>query len=556
MSTPNDRDGADFNPDFKECAHPACERNSLRQSTHCIWHKEDDTKSIKSTETEHISVNNPYLSNLYLREINFSGSNMPQSEFVHTHIDKCDLHSANLKKSDMTQIGISDGNFTETILSRVDMSDATINDTNMSSANLLKSDMSGTTITDSEFVETYLFFVDLSNSNLARVQLTNSDLTGADLTNASVTECDLSGATMCGADLLNCNIDYGILTTRQKIEAGVPKEVLKTINIQQFEFQNEELPRAYLPDVDLSGKELSKINLNLADLSGADLSEVDLSGASLFGADFSSADLRLSDLSDVKFHRADLSGADLRGADLTGAEFDGATLTNTTLYEESIDTASGIETEDAHIYSYTLTKATLPCDERGTDISNIDCLDVLEAGLKSSESLTLATAVDVIGEIAEESPSNLTQIIDPLLVALEESQQRFIKITAIRALVNILDESDGGATQADKAFANLLATSNEVDKEYVIPMSFILLRYPCKFPKTINSFRSLLSHNSPEINAIAAKTLSLVISKHPNSIANPEEVTSQIRTLRDIHTNNDVFNDAVRIAENGMSRVQ
>lgn len=555
MSTPDDRDGVGFDLEVEECSHPACDRKSLRQSTHCIWHKEDDTKSIKGTETEHISVNNPYLSNLYLREIDFSKSSMPQSEFTHTHIDECDLRGASLRKSNMTDIGISDSNFTETILSRVDISNATINSTNMSSANLLKSDMSDATITSSEFVETYLFFIDLSNSNLEGVQLTNSDLTGADLTNASVTECDFSGATMCGADLLNCNIDYDILTTRQKIEARVPKEVLKKISIHQFDFQNEELPRAYLSDVDLSGKKLSKVNMSLANLSGADLSEVDLSGASLFGADLSSADLRLSDLSNVKFHQADLSGADLRGADLTGAEFDGATLTNTTLYQESIDTASGIETEGAHIYSSTLTKATLPCDERGTDISNIDCLEVLEAGLKSSENLMLATAVDVIGEIAEEYPSNLTQIIDPLLIALEESQQRFIKITAIRALVSILDESDDKSTQADKTFANLLGNSNKVDKEYVIPMSFILLRYPWKFPRTINSFRNLLSHSNPEINAIAAKTLSLIVSKHPNSIDNPEEVTSQIRTLRDLHTNNDVFNDAVQIAENGMSQV-
>ena len=100
-------------------------------------------------------------------------------------------------------------------------------------------------------------------------------------------------------------------------------------------FDDQDLSRSDLRDLDFHGRSLVRCNLrgstltgcnfDGARLEGAQLGEADLTGATLVGADLARADLSRATVARARFDRARLSDAKLASAEGQGASFRGAT---------------------------------------------------------------------------------------------------------------------------------------------------------------------------------------------------------------------------------------
>jgi uncharacterized protein YjbI with pentapeptide repeats len=114
-------------------------------------------------------------------------------------------------------------------------------------------------------------------------------------------------------------------------------------------FDDQDLSRGDLRDLDFHGRSLIRCNLrgstltgcnfDGARLEGAQLGEADLTGASLVGAELARADLSKATVARARFDRARLTDAKLASAEGKGASFHGATGQRTSFARGSWDGA-------------------------------------------------------------------------------------------------------------------------------------------------------------------------------------------------------------------------
>ncbi|MGC3969884.1 MAG: pentapeptide repeat-containing protein [Pirellulales bacterium] len=197
---------------------------------------------------------------------------------------------------------------------------------------------------------------DLSGGNfretrLDRLLISNADLSNSVWTGASVVALEASGASFRDADLSTlrsagavfCQAD---LRGAQATAAMLRRSDFEGADLRHARFQRADLTctwlqRAQIDDADFAGADLSG-----ADLKGVDLRNANFAGATFYraylnggnleslllpGANFREAELCATNFTDTEMPHAVFYGADLRGAYLAGIEWEHADLRDANL---------------------------------------------------------------------------------------------------------------------------------------------------------------------------------------------------------------------------------
>jgi uncharacterized protein YjbI with pentapeptide repeats len=192
------------------------------------------------------------------------------------------LHEGSFEGSNLSQV-----NFTHSILEVVEFED-----TNLSEAN---------------FSDSKLAYCRFRGADLRKANFRGADLTGCKLSGAKFEDTDFTGANLQKADL--SRVDFKeIIIDPMTTKLDEKWRLVYELFIEKKEFK------------DLGGKDISGAYLPSINLSGVNLSGVNLSGAYLRRAKLSGADLSGADLSGVDLSRASLDGANLDGANLDGVD--------------------------------------------------------------------------------------------------------------------------------------------------------------------------------------------------------------------------------------------
>ena len=142
-------------------------------------------------------------------------------------------------------------------------------------------------------------------------------------------------------------------TVQPDAATGAPVSALRTRVLARLasgeSFDDQDLSRGDLRDLDFHGRSLIRCNLrgstltgcnfDGARLEGAQLGEADLTGASLVGAELARADLSKATVARARFDRARLTDAKLASAEGQGASFHAATGQRTSFARGSWDGA-------------------------------------------------------------------------------------------------------------------------------------------------------------------------------------------------------------------------
>jgi len=202
-----------------------------------------------------------------------------------------DQFPANLKKANLTNIGLLYSDLSSANLDEANLSGANLMGTNLSKANLTSANLSRveqieeeeeidicglTKISQKNEVENEKVFINLSYAILRFADLSGANLTGADLSGADLTSASLTGADLSGADLTGANLDG----------ADLDSAILKNANLTSAILCDANLSSSYLSYADLTGVDLTNADLTGADLTNADLTGADLGEAIIFKTKF------------------------------------------------------------------------------------------------------------------------------------------------------------------------------------------------------------------------------------------------------------------------------
>lgn len=173
-------------------------------------------KMINLQEVDKIGLRNFDLSNLDLKEINFSGCNLS---------------------------GIT---FTNSDLSDADLSDCNLSRTTFTNSNLSKANLSGANLKFSDFSKSILFEADLSCIDTELTVFSKSDLEKAKLTNARISNSILSNSSLKASNLDNATLVYNVyddtdFTVASFEKASLVKENLSTANLSYARFIDTEI---------------------------------------------------------------------------------------------------------------------------------------------------------------------------------------------------------------------------------------------------------------------------------------------------------------------------
>ncbi|MGB3309160.1 MAG: pentapeptide repeat-containing protein [Nodosilinea sp.] len=195
-------------------------------------------------------------------------------------------------------------NFSRTNLAESDFSGAHLIGANLTSAKLLKSTHIGADLSAAQFINTIAI-----GANLSRATFIQADLSRAMLSTANLSRADLRGANLTEANLFKAKLTSANLKWANFARGNLGRADFSWADISQADLRRANLPSANFVRANLSEAHLTSANLSSANLRGADCS----------WADLSRVNFSHSNLSDVNFSLAQALETDFTMANLTGA---------------------------------------------------------------------------------------------------------------------------------------------------------------------------------------------------------------------------------------------
>lgn len=204
---------------------------------------------------------------------NFSGSNLPTSDFAGVTAHKRKFNGSALRGSDF-----SDADLTGSSFMGSDIREANFNGTNLTDCTLSANDL-----TDASFNKTILVRTGFSSSNLTRTKFTNAKLidvklSATDLRETIFENCSFNGVDFKSSDLSGLCLD-GQTFTDVKFDKVVLKDVtfkgatLKNVSFRPSFALTNKYYRA-IKTICFDGAMMDKLSYNALKGMGADLSKV------------------------------------------------------------------------------------------------------------------------------------------------------------------------------------------------------------------------------------------------------------------------------------------
>lgn len=283
-----------------------------------------------------------------LRQASFTGCNMTGMD-----LSGCDFQEATLYACDLSDSNISETKFIRSDLRGARIENSNLQDTNLEKADLRVGGFSesgtfdtgtavsfrGANLAGARLVGTTASKADFSDAIMSGVNITSADLTGAQFDGA-----DLSNAKIDGAQLSGANLQSTILTGVELNEIkcfGIDLSTAVTDentgrSLSELDEPLEKLIEQHHLWVQSGGKEGSNLDLSNIDLRkmGGDLKMEKLTAikavnALFFGMNLYKLQLQSAVLDDSDFRNCDMEEADIRGSSFKNALFSHANMQKT-----------------------------------------------------------------------------------------------------------------------------------------------------------------------------------------------------------------------------------
>lgn len=144
---------------------------------------------------EAMDLYNCYMSHVRIPQVDLSGADMRDSDFMGAMLRRANLSGCYLNPSHLYR-----ANLRETNLSRALLNGANLRGADLRGANLEGTDLDRAVLSEANLTGANLRRANLSRTNLDRTNLTEADLTDANLNGAALTRTDLSNAKLAGTD--------------------------------------------------------------------------------------------------------------------------------------------------------------------------------------------------------------------------------------------------------------------------------------------------------------------------------------------------------------------
>ena len=212
---------------------------------------------------EVMDLYNSYMSHVRIPQVNLSGADLRDSDFMGAmlrranlsgcylnpiHFYRADLREANLSRSLMNRANMRGADLRNADLQNADLDQAVLSDANLSGANLTGANLSRTNLDRANLTGADLTNVTFHGANLARTNLSEAIFQGTDFYEAIFNETPVTGAKFAGSVIgyttfRNCNLsDADGL-------AGVQHDAPSTLGIDTFLRSGGGLPDAFLEGV-------------------------------------------------------------------------------------------------------------------------------------------------------------------------------------------------------------------------------------------------------------------------------------------------------------------
>jgi len=260
---------------FNECSF-----SSTDLTRACFYHASFESASFLTCQMSGVNLESSNLSQALFRECDLSGSSFHDADLSGASFESgCSFHGASLNGVILNQTLFKGAN-----LRRVTFEKAVFGDDNASSK--------------VEFIECDLSDADFNEVHLQRVQMIETTLEGATFIHAVLKDSDFTGVNLKRAIFDRANLKEANLK-----DASLEESSLFQTDLRGAHFAGARLWRANLHGADMEGANCCGTDFSEASLFGASLIRADLrgaklEGASLFGANLEGARLRTDQLTE------------------------------------------------------------------------------------------------------------------------------------------------------------------------------------------------------------------------------------------------------------------
>lgn len=167
-------------------------------------------------ETETRILNGLDLKESQLSSCNFDGLWMRETDFSHSNLSSISAFKTNLFQAKFIAANLSGAKIKEATLCYANLRKANLSRANFYKSDLHNADLKEATLSNADFTE-----ANLSRANFYKADLHNADLKEANLSNANLTEANLSGANFHKADLHDADLREANLSNAKLTEANL-----------------------------------------------------------------------------------------------------------------------------------------------------------------------------------------------------------------------------------------------------------------------------------------------------------------------------------------------
>ncbi|MGD1917476.1 MAG: pentapeptide repeat-containing protein [Pleurocapsa sp.] len=284
--------------------------------------------NLRGINLQKANLTHANLSNTDLTEAQLADSDLEGANFLAANLEHANLKGANLdyvifsqaKLNEKTIISTNSRNVWEIVNQKVrnkNFNGIDLRNSNLFRANLSKADLSHAKLENANLNSANLNNAYLFKANLTGANLQNADLRNAYFSQANLTKAYFSGASCCGTYFKDAQLKLANLK-RAKFSR-------KTMIDLKWHFVWDIVNRG------AAKKDLSGIDLSHANLQGVDFAEANLQGANLSHAILSHSNLDLANLTNTDLGGANIVGVDLNRANIKGAKLKSVIGLNTKL---------------------------------------------------------------------------------------------------------------------------------------------------------------------------------------------------------------------------------
>ncbi|MFM6726468.1 MAG: pentapeptide repeat-containing protein, partial [Dolichospermum sp.] len=286
-----------------------------------------------------VIIDIPNFSNKILTEINLSYSTLKGANFIGANLTGANLTGANLTIANLTGANLSGADLTDACLDYALLKGAIFDEqTKIHEKYYLMWEIINNTVIGRNH-----FGVNLTNSRLDGANLAGFNLNNANLEHSCLREANLSSANLSGTNLRNVWLNHANLSGTDLTNAYLDGACLRDVifdehtKISEKNYLIWEIINNKLIGRNLAGIDLKDAFLVKAFLDGADLTEANLENAKLTYTNLENTNLIGADLTEADLKKAKLIGANLIGADLTKADLLGAIYNDETKFPKGFN---------------------------------------------------------------------------------------------------------------------------------------------------------------------------------------------------------------------------